>query len=144
MDGDRARLGPSVAVVAASLLLSACAGHLFHSESDRAADSDINAYPANYKSDILAAMHAYLNDPTGIHNAAVSAPMLKSVSGPTHYIVCLQFNAKTDNGANSGPKQVAAVFLAGRFDNFIEQPAATKACAEAAYEPFPELENLKQ
>ena len=40
-------------------------------------DEGINAYPANYKSDILAAMHAYLNNPSGIRDAAISEPALK-------------------------------------------------------------------
>ncbi len=39
--------------------------------------AELNEYPANYKSEILSAMHAYLNDPTGIRDAAISEPALK-------------------------------------------------------------------
>jgi hypothetical protein len=143
MNGDGARWRRAGLLVAAMLALSACAGHLFQSGDDNGDDNGLNAYPANYKSDILAAMHAYLNDPTGIRDAALSAPMLKEVGGRTHYLVCLRFTAKPNNGANAGGKQVAAVFLAGRFDDFVDAPAAKEPCADATYTPFPELENLQ-
>ncbi len=37
-------------------------------------------------------------------------------------------------------KDSAAVFIAGRFDHFVEQ--AAEPCAGATYTPFPELEKL--
>jgi len=40
------------------------AGHLIWVRLPAASDEEINIYPANYKPDILAAVHAYLNDPT--------------------------------------------------------------------------------
>ena len=39
-------------------------------------------------------MHAYLNDPTGIRDAGISDPALKSVGNLQRYVVCLRFNAK--------------------------------------------------
>ena len=39
-----------------------------------------------------------------------------------------------------GVKEIAAVFLTGRFDRFVE--TAREQCAEATYAPFPELEKL--
>ena len=72
----------------------------------------IHAFPDHYKADILAAMHAYLNDPSGIRDASISEPMLKSISSGTRYVVCLRFNGKQNNGAYGGVKQIAAVFLA--------------------------------
>ncbi len=133
-------------LVAAALLLDACAGHHLgfggHGGGD---DAGIHAFPDNYKSDILAAMHAYLNDPTGIRDASISTPVLKEVSGEgTRYIVCLRFDGKRDNGAYAGEQQIAAVFLAGRFDDFTDAKTAREPCAGAAYTPFPELEQLKQ
>ena len=94
----------------------------------------------NYKPDILAAMHAYYNDPTGIREAAISEPMLKSVGGTTRYIVCVRFNAKQNGTTYAGVRDFAAVFIAGRFDRFVE--TAREQCAGAAYAPFPELEKL--
>lgn len=131
-------------LVAVALLLDACAGHHLGSGHD-GGDSGIDAFPDNYKSDILAAMHAYLNDPSGIRDAAISTPVLKDVPGSgNRYIVCLRFNGKRDNGAYAGEQQIAAVFLAGRFDDFTDAKTAHKPCAGAAYTPFPELEQLKR
>jgi hypothetical protein len=147
MSGNDARSARAVPLIAASLLLGACAGHSFgfggHSDHN-SDDNGINVYPANYKSDILAGMHAYLNDPTGIRDAAVSQPMLKSVANGMRYMVCLRFNGKQDDGAYAGDKQIAAVFLAGRFDDFVDTAAAREPCAGAVFAPFPELEQLKR
>jgi hypothetical protein len=130
-------------VVAATFVLGACAGHHFGSGGHDGDDGGIHAYPDHYKSDILAAMHAYLNDPTGIHDAAISAPMLKELANDTRYVVCLRFNGKRDNGMYAGDQQVAAVFLAGRFDDFLDAAGSKEPCTGATYEPFPELEQLK-
>jgi hypothetical protein len=101
-------------------------------------DSEMNVYPANYKADILAAMHAYLNDPTGIRDAAISEPTLKSSGNP--YIVCVRFTPKKSTREYASPKEIVAVFLAGRFDRFIDTPK--DECAGAAYAAFPELQKL--
>jgi hypothetical protein len=139
MNGEGARwrrtgLLPNT-LLAIALLLGACA----HQRTD---DVDINAYPANYRTDILAGMHAYLNDPTGIRDAAIAVPVLKpaSTSFPARYMVCLRFNPRKSATDYAGVKDVAAVFLAGRFDQFIETPK--ELCADANYTPFPELEKL--
>ncbi len=143
MNGNGARWRRAGLLFAATLLLGACAGHHFGFGGHDGDDSGINAYPQSYKSDILAAMHAYLNDPTGIRDAAISEPVLKSVAAGTRYVVCLRFNGKQANGMYAGDKQIAAVFLAGRFDDFLDTTAAREPCASAAYAPFPELEQLK-
>jgi hypothetical protein len=103
-------------------------------------DNEINVYPANYKSDILAAMHAYLNDPTGIRDAAISEPTLKSSGNLSRYIACVRFTPKKNAKEYAFPKEIAAVFLAGRFDRFIDTPK--DECAGAAYAAFPELQKL--
>ncbi len=133
-------------LVAAALLLNACAGHhLGLGGNGDGDDGGIHAFPDNYKADILAAMHAYLNDPSGIRDAAIAPPVLKDVSGEgSRYIVCLRFNGKRDSGAYAGEQQIAAVFLAGRFDDFTDTKTAREPCAGAAYVPFPELEQLKR
>lgn len=133
--GGRRRQRLALSVVAL-LLLGACTGHGGGSGTDDA----LNAYPANYKSDIVAAMHAYLNDPSGIRDAAVSEPMLKSVGGRNRYVVCLRLNSRQPNGVYTGIKEIAAIFLAGRFDQFTE--TAREVCTGATYAAFPELEKL--
>jgi len=117
-----------------ALLLGGC-GHL---GADN--DSGANAYPANYKADILGAMHAYLNNPTGVRDAALSEPAIKTVGGTTRYMACLKFNAKKNANDYAGMKEIAAVFLAGRFDQFVEN--TKDICAGVTYAPFPELQKL--
>jgi hypothetical protein len=121
-----------------TLMLAAC-GHR-DTGADLVGDADVNAYPTNYKSDILAAMHSYLNDPTGIRGAAIAQPALKETGGVTRYVVCLQFNSKKNAKDYAGLRTVAVVFLAGRLDHFVE--TTKEECAGATYAPFPELQKL--
>jgi len=129
-----------------ALALGACSHRLFHTD-DSDEDSGVNAVPTNYKADILAAMHVYLNDPTGIRDAAVSPPVLKQAGGEKRYMACVKFNPKKNSTDYAGIKELAAVFLVGRFDHFMEIPrdqtdASKNPCVAAAYVPFPELEKL--
>lgn len=124
-----------------TLLLGGCShSPLTADATEGAADQEINTYPANYKPDILGAMHAYLNDPTGVRDTGIADPALKTVGGNVRYVVCVRFNAKKRGTAYTGVKQVAAVFIAGRFDRFVE--SAREQCDDATYKPFPELEKL--
>ncbi len=109
-------------------------------------DDDVNIRPANYKSDILGAMHAYLNDPTGIRDAGISEPALKSFNASKRYVVCVRYNARKSRTEYIGDKEVAAVFVAGRFDRFAETAHGTgnDQCAGVTYAPFPELEKLSR
>jgi hypothetical protein len=143
MNGTAARRATLLLCVA--FALGACSHRLFHAGDDE--DSGVNAYPANYKADLLAAVHVYLNDPTGIRDAAVSPPLLKETAGETRYVACVKFDPKKNRTDYAGIKELAAVFLVGRFDHFMETPKgqtdpAKDACAGAAYAPFPELQKL--
>ena len=139
------RFGPIAAI---TFVLGACAHQ--HPPSDAAvygSEAQINAYPANYKTDITAAIRAYLNDPSGIRDASVSEPVLKpaNTSMPERYVACLRFNPKKSATVYAGTKEMAAVFLAGRFDHFADAPKeAQELCTNATYNPFPELEKLSR
>jgi hypothetical protein len=124
-------------------LLAACAHEHPNSNEVPAAsgqDAEINVMPVNYRPDILGAMHAYLNDPTGIRDAEIAPPALKTVGGYPHYVVCLRFNARKRGTDYAGVKEIAAVFLVGRFDRFLDK--AQEQCAGASFAPFPELQKL--
>jgi hypothetical protein len=103
-------------------------------------NSEINTPPTDYKREILAAMHAYLNDPTGVRDAEIAPPALKNVGSYPRYVVCLRFNARKRGSEYAGVKEIAAVFLVGRFDRFLDK--AQEQCAGASYAPFPELQKL--
>jgi hypothetical protein len=128
-----------VGLIIIALALSACAGGQHKTDEE-----GINAYPTNYKTDILAAMRVYLNDPTAIRDASISEPVLKpaTLTMPSRYMLCLRFNPKKTATVYEGTREVAAVFVAGRFDQFIETPK--ELCAGATYAPFPELEKLSR
>jgi len=136
MNGEAARRAGLL--VGMSLILAAC-GHQNQIDAT-GGDGGINAYPANYKSDIVAAMHAYLNDPTGIRDAAIAPPALKPFGNGTRYIACVKFNPRKNASEYAGVKELAAVFLAGRFDQFVENQH--DQCAGSSYAPFPELQKL--
>jgi hypothetical protein len=138
MNGSKARRA-GMLLGMTLLLLAACARNHPGLVSD-ASDDEINASPVSYKADILAAMHSYLNDPTAIRDAAISQPALKSTGNITRYIVCLQFNPKKNASEYAGVKTIAAVFLVGRFDHFVDTPK--EECAGVTYTPFPELQKL--
>jgi hypothetical protein len=121
----------------AMFVLDACS----HANSP-ADDSVINVYPANYRSEILAGMHAYLNDPTGVHDPGVSEPVVKAVGNDNRYLVCVRFNSKRRGNEYAGVREIGAVFVSGRFDRFIE--TVREPCAGVAYAPFPELGKLSR
>ena len=128
----------------AGALLGACS----HQAVVAGDDSEINSPPTDYKREIVAAMHAYLADPTGIRDAEIATPAIKTVGNLQRYVVCVRFNAKKRGDQYAGVKEIAAVFMVGRFDRFVEKPqehSADKAheqCAGATYAPFPELQKL--
>jgi hypothetical protein len=120
--------------------LGACAHN--SSGDAAAANSELNAPPADYRHEILGAMHAYLSDPSGIRDASIAEPALRTVGNSTRYVVCVRFNAKKRGGGYAGEKEMAAVFIVGRFDRFIEK--AQEPCTGANYTPFPELQKLSR
>jgi hypothetical protein len=103
-------------------------------------DDGINVYPTHYKSDIIAAMHAYLNNPTGIRDAAISEPVLKSSGAVERYVACLRFTPKRNISEYGGTREIAAVFMGGRLDRFVDLPKTE--CTGVTYAAFPELQNL--
>jgi hypothetical protein len=103
-------------------------------------DDEINVYPTNYKSDILAAMHAYLNNPTGIRDAAISEPVVKLSGTINRYVACVRFTPKKNASEYGGTREIAAVFMGGRLDRFVDLPKTE--CAGVTYAAFPELQQL--
>jgi hypothetical protein len=132
------------ALLLGAMLVAALLGACAHHQPVTEGDATVNTYPANYKADILGAMHAYLDDPTGIRDAAISDPAIKPVGNVTRYTACLKFNGKKNGGNDyAGIKEIIAVFQVGRFDRFIESGKETKdICAGVTYAPFPELQKL--
>jgi hypothetical protein len=103
-----------------------------------------NVFPKDYKQDLQAFLRTYLNDPSHIRNAGVSQPARKSVGGGERYVACVRYNARNSVGKYAGPKDGAAVYVSGKLDRFLDGKQAQLYCKDAAYAPFPELEQLSR
>ena len=104
-------------------------------------DSTANQpFPNNYRAELLAFMKAYLNNPVGVHDAAMAEPVQRDVNGKTRYVSCLRFAPRESDGSYRAAQERAIVYVNGRLDRIIEKAAET--CAGAVYAPFPELEKL--
>jgi hypothetical protein len=99
-----------------------------------------NPFPVNYKPEILAFLRTYLNDPTNVHDAFITEPVMKTFGDKKRYVVCVSYNAKKTTGEYGGSKDRMAVFYVGRFNEFLEN--GREQCAGDKFQPFPELEHL--
>jgi hypothetical protein len=140
-----------IVAVALAATLAGCAG--FGSGSSREErEARINVFPDNYKTDLLAALHAYVADPTKIHDAYLTDPAIKPVGTQNRYVVCVRFDAKNSDGRYVGSRDIMAVFVTGRFDRFVDQAGqpsgqpnpVKEQCGQADYKRFPELEGLSR
>src|SRR6185295_5088493 len=123
------------------LALAACAGDGANSityTDDRGVANQ--PYPANYRSELLAFMRTYLNNPVGVKEAVLAEPVQRTVGGRLRYIVCLRFNAKDSDGKYLGQRERAVLYVDARLDRIIDD--AGDVCAGAVYAPFPELEQM--
>lgn len=127
----------AVAVVLAIGLAGCNAAWL---NSRERAEQANTALPISYRSDITAFMRTYLNDPTRIRGAALSEPALKDFDSASRYVVCVRYNARNSTGQYAGPRESLVLFRYGRLDRIVDN--ALETCKDAAYQPFPELEQL--
>ena len=97
-------------------------------------------YPSNYRTELLAFMRTYLNDPRGVHDAAMAEPVQRIVSGRLRYVSCLRFTPRESDGSYHEPRERAVLYVDSRLDRVAEN--ASETCAGAAYAPFPELEKM--
>ncbi len=147
---------PSVLLVAGlAAALAACGSRLREERQER--EESLNIYPATYRADLLAALHTYVSDPANIRDAYLTEPVIAPIGRQKRYTACVRFNARNGDGRYVGSRDVLAVFVSGRFDQFIETPAqgeaanqtdastsAKELCSVAEYKRFPELEAMKR
>ena len=138
-------MGISAKIIATLLLpiaLAACAasdeGKPITFTDDRGVSNQ--PYPNNYRTELLAFLKTYLNNPVGVRNAVMAEPVQRVVGGRLRYVVCLRFSAHDSDGGYEPPRERAALFVDGRFDRMIEN--AVEPCAGAAYAAFPDLEKM--
>jgi hypothetical protein len=102
------------------------------SKDKQTAVIDANALPTNYRGALVAFLRQSLTNRADFRGAMISEPVLKPVGESQHYIVCVQFNPR------SQIKTKVAVFLSGQMTQFID--ATPEQCADATYQPFKELD----
>ncbi len=118
----------------ASLVLMLAAGALAgcgNSSKDPQA-IDPNVVPTNYRSTLVAFLRQSITNRADFRGAMISEPAIKPVEGSQHYVVCVQFNPRSEI------KTKAAVFLSGQMTQFLD--AKPEQCDGAAYQPFKELD----
>jgi hypothetical protein len=96
--------------------------------------------PANYRTELLAFMKTYLNNPVGVRDAVLGEPVMRDVNGKMRYITCLRYSARESDGSYREPRERAVLFVSGRLDRMIEKGG--ELCAGVAMSPFPEMEKM--
>ena len=131
-----------MAILILPITLGACGGgdegrslSLFN--SDNAGPQPL---PNNYRTEVLAFMKTYLNNPVGVRDAQIGEPATRDVGGKTRYVTCLRYSARESDGSYREPRERAILFLNGRLDRMIEKGG--EICAGVALSPFPELEKM--
>lgn len=97
-------------------------------------------FPENYRTELLAFMKTYLNNPVGVRNAMMADPVQRTVGGRVRYVSCLRFSEQQSDGTYSEPHERAVLFINGRLDRIVQN--AAEVCSGANYVPFPELEKM--
>jgi hypothetical protein len=97
-------------------------------------------FPTNYKSEVVAFMRTYLNNPVGVRGAMMAEPVQRVIGGRLRYVSCLRFSARDSDGNYREPRDRAILYVDGRLDRIIEN--ASDPCAGAVYAPYPDLEKM--
>ena len=127
-------------IIVVPFLLAGCSSEW---TQERAASAQMhNVYPQQYRSEIVALMRSYLNDPTGVRDAYVSEPSQRTIDGLPRYASCVRYNAKKTGGQYVGSRDSMVLFRGGRLDRIVDNEAGRAQCKEAAYVPFPELQQM--
>lgn len=126
------RLAPALGLTLA-LALAACGG-------SKPEEVNPNIVPTGFRQEILDTLRKTLDDPTNVHDAFLSDPVLAPVGNDQRYAACVRYNARDLNRTYVGSKERIAYFYGGHLNQLVE--ADQGQCAHAAYKPFPELEKL--
>ncbi len=126
-----AKLSPRAAIVLLPLALTACFSGGEESRSisftdDRGYSSQ--PYPNNYKTEVLAFMRTYLNNPTGVREAVMAEPVQRTVGGRLRYVSCLRYTTREADGGYREPRERAVVYVDARLDRVLENPG--EVCAQ--------------
>ncbi len=130
------------AILLLPIALAACAssdeGRSISFTDDRGVANQ--PFPDNYRAELLAFMKTYLNNPVGVHDAAMAEPVQRTVGGRLRYVSCLRFSPRESDGSYRNSRERAVLYVDGRLDRVVEN--ASDVCAGAVFAPFPDLEKM--
>jgi hypothetical protein len=118
-------------MASAAVVVAGCSGFGGTKQAD-APPPDPNTFPANYRTQIATFLRQSLTSRVDFRGATIAAPTLKPIGDSQRYMVCVQFNAKSQITTK------VAIYLAGQITQFVD--ATPEQCTGAAYQPFKELE----
>jgi len=130
------------AILLLPVVLAACAGgdevrSITYTDDRGVANQP---FPNNYRAEVLAFMKTYLNNPVGVHDAAMAEPVQRVIGGRLRYITCLRYSPRESDGNYREPRERAILYVDGRLDRLVEN--AAEPCAGAVFAPFPELQTM--
>jgi hypothetical protein len=130
------------AILLLPIALAACAGSDDSRSITYTDDRGVanQPFPDNYRAEVPAFMKTYLNNPVGVHDAAMAEPVQRTVGGRLRYISCLRFTPRESDGSYREVRERAILYVNGRLDRVVEN--ASDVCAGAVYAPYPDLEKL--
>lgn len=132
-----------VAILLLPLVLAGCFGGDDSAPPSFMEDSSVpQPYPDNYRTELLAFMRTYLNNPVGVQNAMLADPVQRTVGGRERYVACLRYSERQPDGTYRQPRESAILFINGRLDRVVQN--SSDVCAGASYAPFPDLEKLSR
>jgi hypothetical protein len=121
-----------------------------HDGRRRASSSDAGEpLPANYRQIVAVHVRTTFLDPYSVRDASIAPPRAGSLSRPDiiwverGWIVCLRANAKNRMGGYTGLTTSAMLVRAGAVvtsHSGEDHYEVRTSCADARYEPFPEIE----
>ncbi|WP_299717810.1 hypothetical protein [Tardiphaga sp.] len=129
-----------MAVVLLPIWLAACGGGergISFTDDQGVADQP---FPKNYRTDLLAFLRTYLNNPVGVRDAMMAEPVQRTVGGRLRYVSCVRYTPKDSDGRYTAPQERAVAYVDARLDRVVEN--AAEACAGATYVAFPEMEKM--
>src|SRR5689334_14100252 len=89
--------GMRCAALALSIALAGCNSDWLAAR-DRTAAANTTPPGPNYKAEVVAFMRTYLNDPTGVRDAFISEPALRTLENADRYSLCLRYTARKGYG----------------------------------------------
>jgi hypothetical protein len=132
-----------LAILLLPLALSACLDSDDSRSTSFVEDSNANQpFPNNYRTELLAFMRTYLNNPVGVRDAMMAEPVQRTVSGKARWVSCVRYSERQSDGTYREPRERAVVFVAGRLDRVAQNSG--ELCAAAAYAPFPDMERMSR